>query len=136
MRKEILCFATVIILFSGCADNHLIVENKYRSKVHDSFLERRQLVRNRNRELFSVFEKGLSQSRKEALEFLYAYMPLSDLADYDGDFFLSNADIALRTRKESSWGKNIPDNIFYTGFCRSGSIMRTLTHSGLNITMK
>jgi transglutaminase-like putative cysteine protease len=112
MRIEILCFATVIIIFSGCADNHLIIDNKYGSKVHDSFLERKQLARNRNRELFSVFETGLSQSRKEALEFLYAYMPLADLADYNGDFFLSNADIALRTRKESSWGKNIPDNIF------------------------
>lgn len=112
MRKEILCFATVIIIFSGCADNHLIVDNKYRSKVHDSFLEKRQLAQSRNRELFSVFETGLSQTRKEALEFLYAYMPLSDLADYNGDFFLSNSDIALRTWKESSWGKDIPDNIF------------------------
>jgi transglutaminase-like putative cysteine protease len=112
MRKEILCFATVIIIFSGCADNHLIVDNNYRSKVHDSFLERRQLAQNRNRELFSVFETGLSQNRKEALEFLYAYMPLCDLADYNGDFFLSNADIALRTRKESSWGKDIPEDIF------------------------
>lgn len=112
MRKELLCFATVIIIFSGCADNHLIVDKKYRSKVHDSFLKRKQLARNRDRELFSVFKTGLLQNRKEALEFLYAYMPLSDLADYNGDFFLSNADIALRTRKESSWGKDIPDNIF------------------------
>ena len=39
-------------------------------------------------------------------------MPLSDLADYNGDFFLANVNLSLRARKETSWGKEIPEDIF------------------------
>ena len=39
-------------------------------------------------------------------------MPLNDLADYNGDYFLASADIALKARKEAKWGKRIPDDIF------------------------
>ena len=56
--------------------------------------------------------KNLNISQAEALKFLYAFMPLSDLADYNGDFFLANTDVALRTRNEAVWGKNIPEEIF------------------------
>ncbi len=57
-------------------------------------------------------DKNLSHQQAEALKFLYAFMPLSDLADYNGDFFLANTDIALRTRNEAPWGKDIPEDIF------------------------
>ncbi len=43
------------------------------------------------------------------MEFLYAYMPLPDLADYDGDFWLDNVRLSLRARKEMKWGKKVPD---------------------------
>jgi len=113
MRKFIIFLTTgILTIFSGCTDNHLIGDKKYRSEVKVSFAERKQLAQNRRKELFSVFETGHSKLHKEALEFLFAYMPLSDLADYNGEFFLANTDIALRARKESLWGKNIPEDIF------------------------
>jgi len=80
--------------------------------VESSFKEREQLAQNRKDKLFNVFGSGLSLQQEEALKFLFAYMPLSDLADYNGDFFLANANIALKTRKESPWGKSIPEEIF------------------------
>ncbi|MEZ5000412.1 MAG: transglutaminase-like domain-containing protein [Bacteroidales bacterium] len=46
------------------------------------------------------------------MEFIYAYMPLSDLADYNGDFFLENTRLALSTRVEKQWGSDIPADIF------------------------
>jgi hypothetical protein len=92
--------------------NHLISNKEYRSKVASAFREREQLAHNRKDKLFNVFKSGLSLQQEEALKFLFAYMPLSDLADYDGDFFLANANIALKTRQESPWGKSIPENIF------------------------
>jgi transglutaminase-like putative cysteine protease len=113
MRKTIICFTTGILsVFSGCTGDHLINNKEYRSKVDASFAERKQLANHRTKELFSVFKTPLTPERREALEFLIAYMPLSDLADYNGDFFLANADIALRTRKESPWGKEVPEDIF------------------------
>ena len=39
-------------------------------------------------------------------------MPLSDLADYNGDFFLANINMSLRAQSETTWGKNIPEEIF------------------------
>jgi len=50
-------------------------------------------------------------------------MPLSDRADYDGEFFLANANIALKTRQESPWGKSIPEEIFLHHVlpCRDGA---------------
>jgi len=96
----------------GCSGNHLINNKEYRSKVESSFKEREHLAQNRKDQLFNVFGSGLSLQQEEALKFLFAYMPLSDLADYNGDFFLANANIALKTRKESTWGKSIPEEIF------------------------
>jgi len=96
----------------GCSGNHLINNKEYRSKVESSFKEREHLAQNRKDKLFNVFGSGLSLQQEEALKFLFAYMPLCDLADYNGDFFLANANIALKTRKESTWGKGIPEDIF------------------------
>jgi transglutaminase-like putative cysteine protease len=101
-----------LVLLVSCHDQHLITDSKYLSLTDSAFTARKQLAVNRDSALFSVFKKKLSVQQTEALKFLYAYMPLSDLADYNGDFFLANADISLKTRSEASWGKSIPDNIF------------------------
>ncbi|MEJ2702299.1 MAG: transglutaminase domain-containing protein [Sedimentisphaerales bacterium] len=104
--------ATSPLAGTGGSEIHLINNKGYRSKVESAFREREQLAHNRKEILFGVFKSGLSLQQEEALKFLFAYMPLSDLADYDGDFFLANANIALKTRQESSWGKSIPEDIF------------------------
>jgi len=101
-----------IALCTGCADNHLINDSVYLMEVEKAFDERTTLAANRQNRLFDIFNDNLSPEQKEAMKFLYAYMPLSDLADYDSRFFLANADISLMTRKETSWGKDIPEDIF------------------------
>ena len=57
--------------------------------------------------------KTLNATEAKAFEFMYAYMPLSDLADYSPDFFTLNLKASLDARRFFAWGKNIPDNIFY-----------------------
>jgi hypothetical protein len=52
--------------------------------VSSSFNERKVFAAGKAGELFSVFEKHLSERQSEALKYLYAYMPLSDLTDYAG----------------------------------------------------
>ncbi len=78
--------------------------------VHDDFMARRQSL-DRN-ECFKVFEKSLTADETAALEFLYAYMPLPDLADYDGDFWLQNVQLSLRARQEMKWGKKLTDQLW------------------------
>ena len=46
------------------------------------------------------------------MEFLYAYMPLSDLADYEPSFYLNQVRYAFKAREEMPWGKDIPEDVF------------------------
>ena len=70
------------------------------------------MPQDRDSALFSVFKQHLSIKQSEALKFLYAYMPLSDLADYNGDFFLANINISLLAQSVTKWGKDISGEIF------------------------
>ncbi len=100
------------IVLTGCSGHHLINDTDYRKKVDSSFRNAFMLAQNRKEELFSVFDMDLSSEQTEALKFLFAFMPLNDLADYSGSFFLANADMSLSARDETIWGKTIPEDIF------------------------
>jgi hypothetical protein len=76
------------------------------------FIKTKELAKNRSEALFGVFSKTLTADEKQALTFLFAYMPLSDLADYDGQFFLDNVKMALKAKDEMPWGKTIPEDVF------------------------
>ena len=60
----------------------------------------------------AVSDGELSVEQRQALQFLYAYMPLPDVADYSGQFHLMNVDYALRARAEMPWGAIVPDREF------------------------
>ena len=63
-------------------------------------------------DLFKVFDKEMTEQQREALTFLYAYMPLGDITDYSGEFFLENIDYSLKAKEEMPWGKLIPEREF------------------------
>lgn len=112
MKGLFVSFA-LVLCFISCNKTHFITDATYRSEVHKAFEERKILAQHRSAELFSIFEnEDLTLEEREALEFLYAYMPLSDLADYDGVFFLNQVRCALQARDTFSWGHTIPEEIF------------------------
>lgn len=103
------------LLFTACnpSGKHFLKDPDYRAQVQEQFQKRKELAAGRSQQLFSIFDKeGLTTEQREALEFLYAYMPLSDLADYDGEFFLGQVDAAFKARDYFDWGKTIPEDIF------------------------
>jgi len=106
----VLIISTVI--YRNNNDNYSPNDDTYRTQVKTDFEARKQLAAGRSKELFSVFDNNLSTEEREALEFLYAYMPYSDLADYDGDFFLSQVKYAFKARDFFLWGKSVPEDIF------------------------
>lgn len=59
-----------------------------------------------------IFDENLTKQESEYLHFLYDYMPLCDLADYDGEFFLNQVRYAIKARETFSWGSKIPEDIF------------------------
>jgi hypothetical protein len=104
--------AMALIVTSGCNHNKLISNKEYLAVIGQSFNERKELAAAREKELFSVFNSKLSVRQTEALKFMFAFMPLNDLADYNGDFFLANINMSLRAKDETSWGKDIPEDIY------------------------
>jgi transglutaminase-like putative cysteine protease len=102
----------IILLIVSCSDHHLIKDGQYLSATEKAFAYKKGLAVKRDSALFSVFNQKLSLEQSEALKFLYAYMPLNDLADYNGDFFLENVNVSLKAKKETIWGNTIPEAVF------------------------
>lgn len=92
-------------------EKHFISDKDYRTQVHNDFLKRRALALGRSNQLFDGMDT-LDTETREALEFLYAYMPYSDLADYDQAFYLQQIKTAFNAREIFSWGKEVPEDIF------------------------
>jgi len=114
MRKSyaFLGILLIVLTFSCKRGNHFISDSDYRQKVKRQFEKQKELAHHRSDTLFGVFREHLTTEEKEALEFLYAYMSLNDLADYDGAFFLKNVRTSLAARDTFSWGKKIPEEVF------------------------
>ena len=111
-RSLFLLFLFSFFLLASCGrGDHFIKDKEYRMQVHTDFVERQTLAAGRADALFHDMGK-LKRSEREALEFLYAYMPYSDLADYDQDFFLSQVRSAFAARETMPWGKLVPEDIF------------------------
>ncbi len=53
--------------------------------------------------------KAKTNDERQALQFLYAYMPTPDVLDYDEDFYLANIRAAFRAAEEMPWGATVPD---------------------------
>lgn len=56
---------------------------------------------------------AMSDAERDAMQFLYAYMPLPDITDYSTNFYLDNVLTAFKARKEMPWGAKVPDREFY-----------------------
>lgn len=113
MTRHIIYLTSLIIMLilAACSSDHFLKETDYRAKVEDDFAKKQEILTQGN--LFSIVENNtMTQPEREAMMFLYAYMTPGDIADYSGDFYLNNVRLALQTRENTSWGKNIPDLIF------------------------
>ncbi len=74
--------------------------------IQEDFQQRVKEVN--NPAYFTVFDRELTPEQREALEVLYAYMPLPDIADNSADFFLENVNASLKARAEMPWGQTVP----------------------------
>ena len=106
-----LCISFLALLFFSCGEAHFLKDSTYRQQVTEDFEKKQQILS--QGDLFTVFSKSdLKLSEKEALMFLYAYMPMGDITDYSGDYFLENVRLSEQARTEMKWGKDIPEDVF------------------------
>ena len=106
--KKYLFWASVLLIMAGCQrDPHFITDKAYRNATHADFEARMA-----DFPMLQLQLDTLSRAEREAMEFLYAYMPLCDLADYEPAFFLQQVRYAFKAREEMPWGKDIPEDVF------------------------
>ena len=115
MKKKLMTLA--LLLFASfqvaMADEaHFITDANYRSKVENAFGEKMALVGEKFFDVKTLQDGKADSEEKEALHFLYAYMPLADVTDYPTAFFLQNVRTSFQARKEMSWGKEVPELLF------------------------
>ena len=100
-------------IFLSCSNKQALIQNPERlADIQRMLTEQKGLTAKSHLPIWDIFRQPISKSEKQAMEFLYAYMPLSDLADYPPEFFLENVQQSLKSRKEMPWGKTIPEEEF------------------------
>ncbi len=101
----------LLCLLAACGESHFMTDASYRLRVEQDFQQKKALMP--QGELFTILDDAsLSTYEQEALEFLYAYMPLADITDYSGEFHLMNIRASQRAAEEMPWGKTIPEDLF------------------------
>jgi hypothetical protein len=81
-------------------------------QIEQKFQEKVRFAEACKEKLFHVFQQQLTEEETWALKYVYAYMPVNDMADYDGELFLSHVRRALDIRKRVPWGGRVPDYLF------------------------
>ena len=99
-------------------------------QIEQAFAARRQLASAREDKLFSVLSESRSAEEEFGLKFLYAHMPLCDLADYDGFLFQSHVRRSLETLQKVSWGKKITGELYSITYCPTVSVTRSSRITG------
>lgn len=111
--KILLLSFVMMVLFLSCSDKnqqHFISDAQQRADVEQDLETRMSQLP--NGDLFSILNEDMSLQEKEALQFLYAYMPLSDVTDYSGEYYLKNVRASYKAREEMPWGNDIPEREF------------------------
>ena len=104
----LLASVALLLAATGCRrDPHFITDRDYREEVHHDYESRIA-----DFGIHDLRLDTLCRAEREAMEFLYAYMPLSDLADYEPAFFLQQVRYAFKAREEMPWGREVPEDEF------------------------
>lgn len=106
MRKYFVLLVGCFVLLS-CGGKHFITDSAYRKDTHKEF-ETRSFMFNSD----SVFDSEMTQVEREAMEWLYASMPLADIVDHPGAYYLENVRATLRAKDEMPWCDSIPEEVF------------------------
>jgi transglutaminase-like putative cysteine protease len=110
MKKIYVILLFVIVYGSITAQ---IISNPQRlNDIEKMLKEQQQMLGQQSASVFNFLQQDLSESEMQAMKFLYAYMPLSDMGDYSNAFFLQNVKYTLKALEEIPWVKNIPEDEF------------------------
>lgn len=105
MTRFLYTVLSAVLLLSGC-QSHFITDKAYREQVEADFASRQEILDAAGIDLESM---GLKTDAREALEFLYAYMPLGDIVNQAPDYYLEQYHLTLKALEEMPWGASVPE---------------------------
>lgn len=113
MTYKLLILTFIVFVTFACTKKQELIQNPERKTDIQRMLSvQKELTAKSQVPIWTIFDQQLSPEEKQALEFIYAYAPLSDLADYQPAFFLKNVQYSLKARAEMPWGKTVPEEEF------------------------
>ena len=111
IKRLFFAIAILLVAASCTREDHFISDSKQRAEVETDFHEKMAQIPDIG--LNEVLnDPNMSTKEKEALKFLYAYMPLSDITDHGVPFYHKNIRASYHAKEEMPWGKNVPEREF------------------------
>lgn len=95
--------------------NATIQEGINMDVLEQKWQQKRKWGEKREAQLFAALQTAnppLNEEEERLLKHLFAYMPIHDLANCDGEFFVKHVRDSLKVREAAPWGSKIPDYIF------------------------
>jgi len=102
--------SVVLVAACGGRGTHFMKDKAYREAVHADFEARLAANDSALARVVEIPGDALSPDEREALEFLYAYMPLADVVDYPTSYYLNQVRASFRIREEMGW--KVPEREF------------------------
>ena len=97
--KKVILFLCALGLLLSCSEKYYVKDYNARMEANGGALKP-----------LMTLPRGIKAQEKDALEFLYAYMPLADITDYTPEFYLQTVRATLEARQEMGW--NVPEREF------------------------
>ena len=111
IKRLFFAIAIILVAASCSREDHFISDSKQRAEMEADFYEKMTQIPDVG--LNEVLnDPNMSTKEKEALKFLYAYMPLSDITDHSVPFYHKNIRASYHAKEEMPWGKNVPEREF------------------------
>ena len=105
MKRLLIVILAAACVFCGCT-NHFISDSSYRETVLNNLETRSSILEAAGVNLEAM---GLETDELEAMEFLYAYMPLGDMVNHSPEYYLEHYRLMQNALEEMPWGKNVPE---------------------------
>ena len=105
MKKTTQLFAGLLMLTGVLSACSPAGNEGFMRRVETDFRHKQELLP--RGDLFGIFDEPMTPQERDAMTFLYAYMPVGDITDYLGDFYLENVRCALSVRQEMPWGRSV-----------------------------
>ena len=92
--NRIIMFLCFCFLFGGDIDQQLKIAGKNKNQIKKAL-------------------RKVPKFHRAGMEWLIRQMPDEDLKNVTSDFLLENCELAYKAWKEASWGKEIPESVFF-----------------------